>query len=582
MKNRDLYAEYWKWVPDKETRVLLFDIETNGLVDDTTTIHCICAKDWLTGETFSYGPDRIKEGVAKLCGYEVLVAHNGLSFDMQCLAKLYPGVPLPRCFDTLTASRLIWTDMADADFTRIRRQEKKAVKGGAKFPLKLVGSHSLRAWGYRLGEYKGDYGIVTEDAWDKWSPEMQEYCEQDVEVLAKLYGHILDQNYSPEALALEHEFQQVILHQEKTGVYFDKERAIALYAELSAKRDELVRGLQEVFPPKIVEEVFIPKRDNRTRGYKKGVPFTKYITIPFNPSSRQHIAERLMSLGWKPSEFTETGQPVVDDEVLQTLPYPEAKKLAEYLELSKIIGMLAEGNNGWLKLVDDHSRIHGRVITNGAVTGRCTHNKPNLAQIPARGSYGHVCRELFAAPAGAVMVGCDASGLELRMLASYMHRYDGGKYAKVILEGDIHTYNQKAAGLPTRDAAKTFVYATLYGAGSAKIGSIIAPTASSSTQAKKGEQIKAKFYKNTPALKQLIEDVQSVAKKRGYLIGVDGRRLNIRSSHAALNTLLQSAGAVLMKFATVVFHWEAQMAGLKLGEDYVQVLHVHKLLHCGR
>jgi DNA polymerase I-like protein with 3'-5' exonuclease and polymerase domains len=179
------------------------------------------------------------------------------------------------------------------------------------------------------------------------------------------------------------------------------------------------------------------------------------------------------------------------------------------------------------------------------------------------------------------MVGCDASGLELRMLASYMARYDGGAYGKIILEGDIHTVNQKAAGLPTRDAAKVFVYATLYGAGSAKIGSIIAPTASEAARTKKGEAIKNKFYKNTPALKRLIEDVQSAAKTRGFLYGVDGRKLHIRSQHSALNTLLQSAGAVMMKYATVLFHELMEEQGFILGKDYVQVLHVHRP-HCGR
>lgn len=162
--------------------------------------------------------------------------------------------------------------------------------------------------------------------------------------------------------------------------------------------------------------------------------------------------------------------------MLASLPFPECKPLVDYLELLKIIGMLAEGKNGWLKLVGPDGRIHGRVITNGAVTGRCTHNSPNLAQIPARGQYGKHCRALFAAPPGQVMVGADASGLELRMLAHYLAAYDGGAYAKVLLEGDIHTANQHAAGLETRDNAKTFIYAFLYGAGDEKLGSIVAPS----------------------------------------------------------------------------------------------------------
>lgn len=582
-KNRQLYSEYWGWIPDKETPALLFDIETNGLIDQSTKIHCICAMDWLTKETFSFGPENIDDGLRLLSSYNVWVAHNGLCFDVPVLEKLSPlRADKHHTFDTLTASRLVWTDLTDLDFNRLRAAEKRRRRQGSvpvDFPKKLIGRHSLEAWGYRLGCYKGDYGKQV-NAWDSWSKEMQEYCEQDVQVLAKLYEHILDQNYSPEALALEHEFQKVIFQQERTGVHFDRPKAVEMYAELASKRDRLVRELQEEFPPKIEEEVFIPKVNNRTRGYVKGVPFIKKYTIPFNPSSRQHIAERLQGLGWQPSEFTETGQPMVDETVLSALPYPCCKKLVEYLELTKIIGMLAEGNQAWLKLVTDKDRIHGRVITCGAVTGRCTHNSPNLAQIPARGTYGHQCRELFIPPAGWTMLGCDASGLELRMLASYMARYDGGKYGQVILEGDIHTENQNAAGLPTRNDAKTFIYALLYGAGDAKLGSIVAPTSSEAVQAKKGKALRAKFYKNIPALMRLTEDVQASAKSRGFLFGVDGRKLHIRSQHSALNTLLQSAGAVLMKLATVIFHWEMAKNGYVIGQDYVQVLHIHDEAEC--
>lgn len=579
-RKREPYPGFdWSWVPTPETPALLFDIETDGLLDETSTIHCLCAKDFLTGESFSFGPGEIEDGLTLLSAAPLLVAHNGLCFDAPAIRKLYPRVTFPPLFDTLTASRLIWPNLKDLDFTALRKKS-------CRFPPKLTGSHSLDAWGQRLGVMKGDYGKTTENAWDRWSEAMQRYCEQDVAVLEALYRHILNQRYSPEALALEHEFQTVIFHQERAGVWFDERAAQSLYAELAAKRNDAATALQEVFPPKRIEEIFIPKANNRARGYVKGVPFTKVRYEPFNPASRQQIAGRLMEKhGWKPSEFTDTGQPKVDEDVLASLPFPECKPLVDYLELLKIIGMLAEGKNGWLKLVGPDGRIHGKVITNGAVTGRCTHNSPNLAQIPARGQYGKHCRALFAAPPGQVMVGADASGLELRMLAHYLAAYDGGAYAKVLLEGDIHTANQHAAGLETRDNAKTFIYAFLYGAGDEKLGSIVAPLASSAVQTKRGRALKARFFRSLPAIKRLIDDVQGVLtgpNKRPYLIGIDGRHLPIRSFHSALNTLLQSAGAVLMKLATVIFHKEAQRRGFKLGEDYVQVLHVHKLLHCGR
>lgn len=575
---RELYPDFdWSWVPTKDTPALLFDIECNGLLDTVTTIHCICAKDVLTGQTFSYGPDTIAEGLELLSSAPLIVAHNGLCFDAQVIHKLYPEVPLPRCFDTLTAAKLIWVDqLSDIDFARIRKEEKQ---GLPIFPKKLIGSQSLKAWGYRLREYKGDYGEVTENAWDKWSPEMQAYCEQDVEVLEALYQRILAENYSPEAIAIEHDFQEVIFKQEQNGVYFDLAAAKQLYQELTSERAKQEIVLQEAFPPKRVEEIFIPKVNNKKRGYVKGVPFTKVRYEEFNPSSRQQIAERLQEkYGWKPSEFTDKGAPRVDEEVLKTLPYPECPALITWLELLKIMGMIGDGNNAWLKLVDSTSHIHGRVNTCGAVTGRCTHNSPNLAQIPARGNYGKKCRALFAAPDGLVQVGADASGLELRMLAHYMAKYDGGKYGKIILEGDIHTANQEAAGLPTRDDAKRFAYAFLYGAGDEKIGSIISPLDPPSTQAKKGKAIKNKFFRATPAIKALVDAVQGTLKgpdKRKFLYGIDRRKLHVRSAHSALNTLLQSAGAVLVKFATILFHIEAKKKGWIYGKDFVQVLHVH-------
>ena len=493
-RKREPYPGFdWSWVPTPETPALLFDIETDGLLDETSTIHCICAKDFLTGESFSFGPGGIEDGLKLLSAAPLLVAHNGLCFDIPAIQKLHPSLLLPRLFDTLTASRLIWTNLKDLDFTQLRKKS-------CRFPPKLAGSHSLDAWGQRLGVMKGDYGKTTENAWNQWSEDMQRYCEQDVEVLEALYRHILDQRYSPEALALEHEFQAVIFHQERTGVWFDERAAQSLYAELAAKRNDAVTTLQEVFPKKRIEEIFIPKANNRTRGYVKGVPFTKVRYEPFNPASRQQIADRLMEKhGWKPSEFTDTGQPKVDEDVLASLPFPECKPLVDYLELLKIIGMLAEGKNGWLKVVGPDGRIHGRVITNGAVTGRCTHNSPNLAQIPARGQYGKQCRALFAAPPPLVQVGADASGLELRMLAHYLAAYDGGAYAKVLLEGDIHTANQHAAGLETRDNAKTFIYAFLYGAGDEKLGSIVAPLASSAVQTKRGRALKDRFFRSSTA-----------------------------------------------------------------------------------
>lgn len=560
------------WLPTSEdTPVLCFDIETDGLLDECSTVHCICAVELPSGRAFSYGPDRIEEGLELLASAPLLAAHNGLCFDLPALGKLFPGFAPPPLFDTLTASRLIWTNLKDTDFALTRRRKK------ASFPPRLCGSHSLEAWGWRLGEHKGDYAKQNEQAWSAWSPEMQAYCEQDVRVLVKLYRHILSQHYSLEALALEHAFQRIIFQQERDGVPFDERKAAALHADLAAKRNDIRQRLAAFFPPKRVEETFIPKASNMTRGYVKGVPFTKVRYEEFNPSSTTQIAERLMeAYGWQPETFTPTGQPQVDGDTLASLPYAPCLLLCEHMELTKIMGMLADGKNGWLKLVKN-GRLHGRVNTCGAVTGRCTHSSPNLAQIPAHGTYGPDCRALFHADRpGWVMVGADASGLELRMLAHYLARHDGGAYVKELLEGDIHTANQKAAGLATRDNAKTFIYAFLYGAGDMKLGSIVEPTASPARQTAVGKKLKSRFFSALPAVKLLLDDVQTAVAQRPYLYGLDRRILHVRSKHSALNTLLQSAGAVLVKLATVIFHAEAERRhGWRQGRDYIQVLHVH-------
>lgn len=579
--------EYWGWIPTEEkSPALLFDIETDGLLDECTRIHSLCILDTATGDLISCanqpGYISIREGLELLAKAPVIVGHNIINFDVPAIHKVYPDWQgNTSTFDTLNATRLIWTDLKDRDFGFARKHQW--------FPGKLIGSHSLKAWGLRLGEHKDSFGETTD--WKCWSKEMQEYCEQDVRTTLRLYRHILAQNYSTEALALEMFFGQLMAKQEMHGFRFDVSAAQTLYAKLSGRRAELEIELQDAFPPKVEEEEFIPKVNNKTRGYVKGVPFIKRKTVAFNPGSRQQIADRLMEKGWKPTEFSETGEPSITDEVLDAMDYPEAKVLGEYLLVCKRIGQLAEGKNAWLKLVKN-GRIHGRVNTNGAVTGRCTHSTPNVAQTPTVDvPYGRECRALFCADTGHVLVGGDASGLELRNLAHYMAAWDDGAYAKVILEGDIHWVNALALELvaagTTYDkhndthlwarnkVAKRFIYAFLYGAGDEKLGSILEPGADAETQKKIGAKLRKAFLKAIPAMRHLITRVQEKAGKQKYILGPDKRRLMIRSTHAALNTLLQGAGAILMKLAAVITWWKIEDAGLVWGPDYAFVANIH-------
>ena len=266
--------------------------------------------------------------------------------------------------------------------------------------------------------------------------------------------------------------------------------------------------------------------------------------------------------------FTNQGKPKVDEAVLKGLDYPEAALMVEYLTLTKRLGQVADGKESWINLEKD-GRIYGRVNPCGAVTSRCTHSGPNVAQVPGVGApWGVRCRSLFTVPTGFKLVGVDASGLELRCLAHYTYPFDGGKYAKEILEGDIHTANQKAAGLPTRDQAKTFIYALCYGAGDAKIGKIL------NGGRKEGREMKKMFFSRLPALKKVMDGIQYRLNTQDYLTGIDGRKLRIRSEHSALNTLLQSAGAIAMKEATRLLHKNLGLRGLGL-PDVLQVAHVH-------
>ena len=504
--------------------MIIFDIETNGLLDDLDKVHCLVLKDTSTDKVETY-TNNIQDGLKRLEQADCIIGHNIIKFDLPALKKVYDFNYKGKIRDTLVLTRLIWSDIKERDF-----QTKD-------FPTKLIGRHSLQAWGVRLGNTKGDYT----GSWEQFNDEMLSYCIQDVHVTDSLWKKICEKNYSEESIELEHRLAEIIYQQECNGFKFNTTKAQRLYSELAAKRESLKQELKDSFPDWEVRTPFIPKVNNKKLGYKKGIPTEKVQVIEFNPSSRDHVANRLINLrGWKPKQYTNDGKPKVDEDVLKSLPYPESKVLVEYYTIEKRIGQLAEGRQAWLKLVKNN-RIYGSVNTNGAVTGRATHSHPNVGQVPATTvPYGKECRELFTVEDDNVLVGIDVSGLELRCLAHFMSRYDNGTYIKEVLDGDIHTANQKAAGLDTRAQAKTFIYALVYGCGAAKMGEILGK------DVKAGKKIIADFMKRTPALKRLIEDVQQKATK-GYIKGLDGRQLKIRSAHKALNTLLQPSGALICK-----------------------------------
>jgi DNA polymerase-1 len=531
----------------------ILDIETNGLLKDLTTIHCIALRDTDTGDsTLYFETDGIQKGLSAILTYVaqggVLVGHNLIDFDIPALTKVYPlfSVPEAQIVDTLVLSRLIFTDMWDTDAAR------------KNFPRQLCNRHSLEAWGYRMGEHKGDYtgdSRITDEKerkrtkWDTCNPDMLAYCVQDTEVTLHLYRQMMVLGYSKEAMTLEHQVRGIISAQEKHGFCFDVPAAVRLYSQLTAEKLVVEEELKAAFPPKYLPKpkLFTPLRDNKTQGYTAGAPIRQVVLTEFSASNRNHIVWWLKRMyGWEPSEFSPDGKPKMDEAVLASLEYPEVQLLKKFLLLDKRIAQISTGNEAWLKH-QRNGKMYGQVNTNGAVTGRATHSKPNLGQVPAVYSpYGKECRALFTASPGRVLVGADQSGVELRCLAHYMGRWDDGAYAAIILGGDIHTANQLAAGLPNRDMAKTFIYAFLYGAGDAKLGSIVGKGQA------EGKKLRAAFLRKLPALGSLVEAVAKAAKAQKYLVGIDGRLIHVRSSHAALNSLLQAAGAVLAKKSMVI------------------------------
>lgn len=444
----------------------VFDVETDGLLNRLTQVHCLVLRDIDTDEIHSCadqpGYPSVRHGLDLIEKAELLVGHNTIGFDFRALAKVYPGLKLRsdcEIYDTLIVSRVLWPELEPVDHKQFSHIEPK-----------YRGRHSLAAWGERLGveklkfqeEQKKDPKV--KDVWDHWSPQMQVYCEGDVEVSINLYRYFLTQPLDPRCLELEHAFAKIMAKQESFGFPFNEKAAFALVNTLKARHSELNDQLQDVFPP-IVEKRF---------SLKTGKPLKDKVTV-FNPASRKQTADRLQQRYPEITYATnENGNTKLDDGDLVRLgeKYPEAKLLAEFQLINKRLGQISEGKEAWLKHSQAYkdSRIHGAVITNACISGRCSHQRPNMAQVPSVGhAYGAECRSLFYAPDGWTLVGADASGLELRALGAWLAHFDGGEYAKLVSNGgfDIHTYNAQLFGIyngegeipkATRDLSKRLIY----------------------------------------------------------------------------------------------------------------------------
>lgn len=478
---------------------LILDIETNST---HTTIWCCVTQNLETGEQICHTDSSTLAPLVKEA--DQIIGHNLIGFDAPVLRKLWNiGIPKSKAVDTLILSRLL-NPQRD-------------------------GGHSLRSWGLELKNQKIDF----EDYDSGLSDEMVQYCKQDVALTGDVYRTVmagLNGWKDPlQSITLEHDIAVICRRQEENGFKLDIPAATTLKATLADRMGVLEDEVQSVFPP-IVEERWSEKTGKRLQDK---------VTV-FNLASRKQIGERLQALGWKPTKRTEKGQPIVDEGTLESVDIPQAQMIAEYLMLQKRVALI----DSWLKHVKEDGRVHGGIITNGAVTGRMTHRNPNMGQVPSvTKPYGQEIRSLWTVDDGNVLVGTDLAGIELRCLAHYMQ---DDEWTEELLNGDIHQKNADAAGI-TRPQAKTLIYATLYGAGPSKVGSIVGGGA------KEGNEILFRFYRNTPKLQQLMEKVAKVAIK-GYVPGLDGRRILVRSDHAALNSLLQGCGAIIAKQWNIEAH----------------------------
>tara|TARA_R110002020_G_scaffold167017_3_gene355231 strand:- start:23384 stop:25153 length:1770 start_codon:yes stop_codon:yes gene_type:complete len=518
---------------------LVFDIETDDV--KATKIWCICCIDIDTNQEYSFTPDNLEAGYELLKSADKLIGHNIIGFDVPVIEQLV-GVSLwdKKLVDTLVLSRL---------FNPVRE-----------------GNHGLEKWGYDLGSPKIDFS-----EYGTYSAEMLKYCMQDVRLNAKVFTALKAESkgFSPKSVEIEMETYKIISAQRQKGFLLDVPFASKLLAQLQTKMDTLVTKVHETFQPKEETKYLYPnvgKSGNllktATDNFGKNTRLTpeefteleklynsegKKVKVPrvevteFNLGSRKQIGEYLIDFGWEPEVFTPTGQPQVDEKILSKVKdIPEAGLICDYLMYQKRVAQVIS----WIEHVEDDGRVHGFVNTNGAITGRMTHSWPNLAQVPSSNApYGKECRSCWTVPKGYNLVGIDASQLELRMLAHYMNDED---YTNEIINGDIHTTNQNLAGLESRSQAKTFIYALIYGAGNQKLGAVAKGSKALGTKLRK------QFIDNLPSYKALTDRVERASAK-GFLKGLDGRKIYVRTRHAALNSLLQGAGSILMKQALILF-----------------------------
>ena len=598
-------------------REAVFDIENNGLFRETTKGHCIVAIDMDTGRMYDWKPWEFEEGAKFLSECEVLVGHNIIGHDLPVLEKLCPGIfTRPKVvWDTLCVARTVFPGD-----TLLGRD--MAMWRNGKLPGNLIKGQSLKAWGYRLGQFKGEYT----GGWDEWSQPMHDYMCQDGRVSVALWkmllrhlgwrdgfpgGHV----WPERAIENEQDAARIIFEQEHRGFYFRKQQAAELSGQLLNAQAKLQDALQEAFgewwaPLDDPDTGKFPKRNmkrkrkdlgpDQTEDFSTDAAFCRIKRVSFQAGSRDHLGKRLQELfGWVPTKFGKNKKPTVDEATLKDIPdtvLPTSIKepLLEHFVIAKILGMLSLGAKSWLGLVEDDSRIHGRMNTGGAITGRGTHFNPNLSTVPAvqedkdtgepimglAGGYGFECRSLFGAEPPLELTGVDVSRLELALLGHALHPFDGGRYADIMSDPnrDPHQETADDVNLPRRDA-KTVTYCIIFGGGGAKAGEelgieeheiegylrskrlrgmltflkrvqgkeYVEPTDLAKAKMVKGAITVARIIDGIVGFKELRQNAMELGASRKWMTGLDGRKIYVRKPHASVNTLLQGNGAIVCK-----------------------------------
>lgn len=518
---------------------VVFDIEANGLLKMVDRLWCV----GVNSKVYGAFPGWESDIFTALDTADVLIGHNIIAYDLPVLKKLHNWDPKPhvQIIDTLILSRMLFPGLRD--------------------------SHSLDSWGKTLNFAKGEIKDFS-----YFQHGMLAYCENDVKLTQKVYDvlqhRIKELKISDETIRTKMEFARVIALQVKSGFTLDVQKAEKLYIDLKEEYNVLTKDIADKFPlVKDLTQYNKVKSEGRLlneteKDYTYITEKTKKVTTKVfqlklpNLNSRKQLISWLKSKGWKPTTKTEKGTDKLDGSILSNIDIPEVQPLRRMFRVSKLLGMLKDGAEGWLKKVEADGRVRGEVMVNGAVTGRCTHARPNLAQVDKKESR---MREVWLPGKHKVLVGVDAKSLEARVLAHYLFPYDKGAYGELVTKGDVHTFNQQMMSLNDRQNAKTINYAMAYGAGNRKLGITVAKDKGIDTSSDRklislGKAVRESVMDNFTGYKQFSNTVKSTLDERKYLISLSGRPLYPKKKFSALNTLIQAGATDIMEKALVDFH----------------------------